>query len=75
MESKLDFMDYFEFMDRTAILQGNVETSIMDHQILEANKELADKVEKLQELLGDIYQTAGELFNKVLDETEQSKGN
>lgn len=50
---------WHEACDRTACVIDIVDTMLVSHPAIEQTKEIKDKIDKVQELLGEIYQTTG----------------
>jgi hypothetical protein len=61
----LDRFHYHEAMDRTYMIQSNVETFLVEHPVYDANKKLRKKADKVSTLLAELYlEISAEEYNK-----------
>jgi hypothetical protein len=52
-------------MDRTYMIQSNVETFLVEHPVYDANKKLRKKADKVSTLLAELYlEISAEEYNK-----------
>lgn len=60
-EESLDEGYYIEAIDRAYIVQGFIETTLLEHSVIQKHLELKEKVEQAQELIIHVYQLIGGL--------------
>jgi hypothetical protein len=61
---KLDEFHYHEAIDRTYVVQSNIENTLQSHPVFHKHKKLAKKLDKVQTLLRDLYQEIGNVTGK-----------
>ena len=59
---KVQPISYFEMMDRTSIILSNVDSFLIQHPVAKANKSISKKLDKVGELLAEIYQESGAIY-------------
>jgi hypothetical protein len=60
MKEKLNEGHYAEALDRCSTVNEIIELMLMRHPVIGQNKTLAKKIEKAQELVGEVYQKIGQ---------------
>ena len=58
---KLDEFHYHEALDRTYVLQTNIENTLQSHSVFHKHKKLARKLNEVQAILSEIYQEIGRI--------------
>ena len=74
-EFKVDTHHYFELMDRSSILLANLDSFLIQNPATKAEPTIAEKLEKIGDLLFDVYQDAGELYLKKIEEDDERRVN
>lgn len=69
---KVDNMYYFELMDRSHIILCNVDDFLIQNPATKLNKSIAEKLDKIGELLSEVYSEAGAIYFKNLEENESN---
>ena len=59
---KVDNMHYFELMDRASIILSNVDQFLIQNPGAKTNKSIAKKLNKVGELLAEVYSESGAIF-------------
>lgn len=70
-EFKVDTQHYFELMDRSSILLSNLDNFLIQNPATKAEPVLAEKLEAIGNLLFDVYQEAGSLYLKKIEEDDK----
>ena len=58
---KLSKFYYHEALDRTHVISMIIETHLIEHPVFMKRKKLRKKIEKIQDILYDVYQDVGNL--------------
>jgi len=69
---KVEPISYFEMMDRTSVILSNVDNFLVQHPAAKANKSISKKLDKVGELLDEVYYEAGAIYFE-LTEPENKK--
>lgn len=72
---KVDTHHYFEIMDRVSILLSNLDSFLIQNPATKAEPIIAEKLEKIGDLLFDVYQDSGELYLKKIEEDDKRRAN
>ena len=58
-DPELDHFSYHELMDRSFLIMTQIESFLIDHQVVEAHPELKKPLEDAMLLIGEVYKAAG----------------
>ena len=67
---KVQPISYFEMMDRTSIILSNVDSFLIQHPVAKANKSISKKLDKVGELLAEIYQESGAIYFELTEDNK-----
>lgn len=67
---KVQPISYFEMMDRTSIVLSNVDSFLIQHPVAKANKSISKKLDKVGELLAEIYQESGAIYFELTEDNK-----
>lgn len=73
IEPEIEILDegYFhEALDRTYIAQDYIENTLVGHPVYSQTPALAEKIEKVQEILSELYQDIAHLLVEVEDNSK-----
>jgi len=56
---KIDKFHKHEVLDRIYVIQSNIEDFLIGHPVIQSDKKMREKVEKVQNILRSIYQKIG----------------
>ena len=57
----LDEFHYHEALDRSYVVAEILENTLIEHIVIQENKQLKEKLEKAQELIIEVYQEIGSM--------------
>lgn len=72
---KVDTHHYFEIMDRSSILLSNLDNFLIQNPATKAEPTIAEKLERIGELLVEVYQEAGAQYLKKIEEDDERRAN
>ena len=58
-DPELDLFSYHELLDRSYLIMTQIESFLIDHQVVEAHPELKKPLEDAMLLIGEVYKAAG----------------
>lgn len=70
--NKLDKFHYHEALDRAFIVANMTDEYLMQHPVIQKNKELKKRVKKAEILLYEVYQLIGGLDIKLFPDKQNS---
>jgi len=56
---KIDKFHKHEVLDRIYVIQSNINDFLVEHPVIKSDKKMKKKLEKVQSILGNIYQEVG----------------
>jgi len=67
-DPELDLFSYHELLDRSYLIMTQIESFLIDHQVVEAHPELKKPLEDAMLLIGEVYRAAGTVEIEADDE-------
>ena len=67
-DPELDLFSYHELLDRSYLIMTQIESFLIDHQVVEAHPELKKPLEDAMLLIGEVYKAAGTIEIEADDE-------
>jgi hypothetical protein len=67
-DPELDLFSYHELLDRSYLIMTQIESFLIDHQVVEAHPELKKPLEDAMLLIGEVYKAAGTVEIEADDE-------
>ena len=67
-DPELDLFSYHELLDRSYLIMSQIESFLIDHQVVEAHPELKKPLEDAMLLIGEVYRAAGTVEIEADDE-------
>jgi len=67
-DPELDLFSYHELLDRSYLIMSQIESFLIDHQVVEAHPELKKPLEDAMLLIGEVYKAAGTVEIEADDE-------
>jgi hypothetical protein len=67
-DPELDLFSYHELLDRSYLIMTQIESFLIEHQVVEAHPELKKPLEDAILLIGEVYKAAGTVEIEADDE-------
>lgn len=67
-DPELDIFSYHELLDRSYLIMSQIESFLIEHQVVEAHPELKKPLEDAILLIGEVYRAAGTVETDAEDE-------
>lgn len=67
-DPELDLFSYHELLDRSYLIMSQIESYLIDHQVVEAHPELKKPLWDAIFLIGEVYRAAGTVETEADDE-------
>ena len=67
-DPELDLFSYHELLDRSYLIMTQIESFLIEHQVVEAHPELKKPLEDAMLLIGEVYKAAGTVEIEADDE-------
>jgi hypothetical protein len=67
-DPELDLFSYHELLDRSYLIMSQIESFLIEHQVVEAHPELKKPLEDAMLLIGEVYKAAGTVEIEADDE-------
>lgn len=67
-DPELDIFSYHELLDRSYLIMSQIESFLIEHQVVEAHPELKKPLEDAILLIGEVYRAAGTVETDADDE-------
>ncbi len=68
----IDSLSYHEVLDRTFLVSQMFSDFVAEHPACEQTPELCEMADKIGDLLGEMYQLSGRLWNDAINKEELS---
>lgn len=74
-KNKLDEFHYHEALDRTYLIGSMVNDTLTTHPVYKKHKKLKKKINKVEDLLAELYQEMGDLEHTLFNTDEHANKN